>query len=115
MSPRIEHGGLYAADLNPRRGTEAGKVRPVVVIQTDLLNGVGHPSTWVLPCTTRLVGDNLLRVALPTGIAGNTADCEVMIDQSRSIDNRRFKRRLGRLPPRLLTEVKEKLRRLGDL
>ena len=115
MSLRVEHGGLYAADLNPRRGTEAEKIRPVVVIQTDLLNAVGHPSTWVLPCTTKLVGDNLLRVSVPRGTAGNVADCEIMIDQSRSIDNRRFRRRLGQLPTRLLAEVKEKLRRLGDL
>ena len=115
MSLRVEHGALYIADLNPRRGSEAGKVRPVLVIQTDLLNAVGHPSTWVLPCTTNLVGDNLLRVALPRGVAGNSADCEVMIDQSRSIDNTRFKRRLGQVPARLIAEVKEKLRRLGDL
>jgi len=38
-----------------------------------------------------------------------------MIDQSRSIDNTRFKRRLGQVPARLIAEVKEKLRRLGDL
>jgi mRNA interferase MazF len=111
----VEHGGLYAADLSPGRGTEPGKVRPVVVIQTDLLNAAGHPSTWVLPCTTRLVGDNLLRVSLPKGIAGNSADCEIMIDQNRSIDNRRFRRRLGQLPHRVLGEVKQKLRLLGDL
>ena len=71
---RVEHGGVYLADLNPRRGSEAGKVRPVVVLQTDLLNAAGHPSTWVLPCTTNLAGDNLLRVSLPRGIAGNAAD-----------------------------------------
>jgi len=112
---RVEHGALYIADLNPRRGSEAGKVCPVLVIQTDLLNAVGHPSTLVLPCTTNLVGDNLLRVALPKGVAGNSADCEVMIDQSRSIDNTRFKRRVGQVPARLFAEVKEKLRRLGDL
>ena len=35
---------LYLADLNPRMGTEPGKTRPVVVIQTDLLNPT-HPST----------------------------------------------------------------------
>ena len=115
MSLPVQHGALYIADLNPRRGSEAGKVRPVLVIQTDLLNAVGHPSTWVLPCTTNLAGDNLLRVALPKGVAGNSAHCEVMIDQSRSIDNARFKRRLGQLPARLFAEVKEKLRRLGDL
>jgi mRNA interferase MazF len=115
LSLRVEHGVLYVAELNPRRGSEAGKVRPVLVIQTDLLNAVGHPSTWVLPCTTNLVGDNLLRVTLPKGLAGNSADCEVMIDQSRSIDNGRLKRRLGQVPARLIAEVKEKLRRLGDL
>jgi len=111
----VEHGALYLADLSPRRGTEPGKMRPVVVVQTDLLNAVGHPSTWVLPCTSRLTGDSLLRVALAKGIAGNTAECEIMIDQNRAIDNRRLRRRLGKLPPGLLAEVKLKLRRLGDL
>ena len=91
---RIRRGVLYLADLDPRRGAEPGKTRPVLVIQTDLLNRAGHPSTWILPCTTRLSGGNLLRVVLPRGIAGNRLECEVMIDQSRSIDNRRFVRNL---------------------
>ena len=39
----IDKGHIYIADLNPRIGTEAGKVRPVVVVQIDLLNGI-HPS-----------------------------------------------------------------------
>jgi mRNA interferase MazF len=111
----VVHGDLYAADLNPRSGTEAGKVRPVLVIQTDLLNEADHPSTWVIPCTTQVVGDNALRVHLPKGIAGNSRDCDLMIDQSRAIDNRRLKRRLGSLPAPLLREVKAKLRQLGDL
>jgi len=68
-----------------------------------------------MPCTTRLVGENLLRVFLPRGMAGNVADCEVMIDQSRSIDNQRFRKSLGPLPRAVLNEVKEKLRLLGDL
>ncbi|MEX0878370.1 MAG: type II toxin-antitoxin system PemK/MazF family toxin [Thermoanaerobaculia bacterium] len=112
---RARRGSLYLADLNPRLGTEAGKVRPVLIIQTDLLNEAGHPSTWVLPCTTRLSGQNLLRVPLPRGIAGNRQDCEVMIDQSRAIDNRRLVRALQALPRSLMREVDEKLRRLGDL
>ena len=115
MKAAIRHGALYLADLNPRQGTEAGKLRPVLVIQTDLLNQADHPSTWVLPCTTRLSGENLLRVSLPRGMAGNAAECEVMIDQSRAIDNRRLRRPLGEVPKRVLQEVKEKLRRLGDL
>jgi mRNA interferase MazF len=112
---RARRGVLYLADLNPRVGSEPGKVRPVLVIQTDLLNDVGHPSTWVLPCTTRLTGENLLRVALPRRIAGNREECEVMIDQSRAIDNGRFVRALKPLPRSILAEVVEKLRTLGEL
>jgi mRNA interferase MazF len=112
---RARRGVLYLADLSPRAGTEPGKVRPVLVVQTDLLNQAGHPSTWVLPCTTRLTGENLLRVVLPRGIAGNREDCEVMVDQSRAIDNRRLVRALRPLPKSILAEVVEKLRTLGDL
>ncbi|MFH1573771.1 MAG: type II toxin-antitoxin system PemK/MazF family toxin [Acidobacteriota bacterium] len=112
---RIRRGVLYLADLDPKLGTESGKVRPVLVIQTDLLNEAEHPSTWILPCTTRLAGENLLRVPLPRRIAGNREDCEVMIDQSRTIDNRRFVRELKPLPELLLREVEEKLRLLAEL
>lgn len=112
---RAHRGSLYLADLNPRLGTEPGKVRPVLVIQTDLLNEAGHPSTWVLPCTTRLSGENLLRVVLPRGVAGNRQECEVMIDQSRAIDNRRFIRKLKPVPRLLLREVEDKLRRLAEV
>lgn len=112
---RARRGVLYLADLSLRAGTEPGKVRPVLVVQTDLLNQAGHPSTWVLPCTTRLTGENLLRVVLPRGIAGNREECEVMVDQSRAIDNRRLVRALRPLPKNILAEVVEKLRTLGDL
>lgn len=110
----ISRGFLYLADLNPRKGTEPGKTRPVVVIQSDLLNEQNHPSTWVLPCTTRLTGSSVLRVELPKGIAGNTKNCEVMIDQSRSIDNRRFQKKLQPLPEKIMNEVVEKLKLVGQ-
>ena len=115
MKAPIRNGTLYLADLNPRQGTEPGKARPVLVVQSDLLNEAAHPSTWILPCTTRLAGENLLRVHVPRGMAGNTADCEVMVDQRRSIDNRRFRKPLGKLPKSVLGEVKDKLRLLAEL
>jgi len=111
----IKRGRLYLADLNPRFGTEAGKSRPVVVIQTDHLNEIGHPSTWILPCTTRLTPRNILRVSLPTQIAGNDHECDVMIDQSRVIDNKRFVRMLGIIPQIIFEEIEEKLRQVGGL
>lgn len=113
MIPR--HGRLYLADLAPRFGTQPGKVRPVVVIQSDLLNAAGHPSTWVLPCTTRLTGESVLRVPLPANLAGNRDACEVMIDQSRAIENRRLRKALDPLPALVLRAIKQKLAQLAEL
>lgn len=111
----VARGRLYLADLRPGFGSEPGKLRPVLVIQTDLLNAVGHPSTWILPCTTRCIGSDLLRVVIAAGVAGNDRDCEILIDQSRAIDNARFRQELGALPAELLAEVCSKLRLLGGL
>lgn len=113
MKPK--RGCLYLADLNPRYGTEPGKHRPVIVIQNDLLNESGHPSTWILPCTTNLTPPNILRVHLPKGAAGNDKPCDVMVDQSRTIDNDRFKKLLGAVPNVLFEEVEENLRMVGGL
>jgi mRNA-degrading endonuclease toxin of MazEF toxin-antitoxin module len=54
----------------------------------------------------------ILRVELSARIADNARAC---IDQSRAIDRRRPVRQLGRLPQPVMTEVSEKLRRVGDL
>ena len=111
---KIKRGNLYLANLNPRHGTEAGKYRPVVVIQNDLLNEAGHTSTWVIPCTTQVLPINFIRVRLPKASAGNAKECDVMIDQSRSIDNTRFKKEMGSIPSILFEEIIEKLRLAGD-
>jgi mRNA interferase MazF len=89
---------LYLADLNPRIGTEPGKVRPVVVIQTDLLN-TQHPSTLICPLTTQVAPHvQILRVHIPKGVAGLHTESDILVDQIRAVDNRRLKRHLGALP-----------------
>ena len=106
---RPQYGHLYMADLNPRFGTEPGKVRPVVVVQTDALNR-SHPSTIVCPLTTKIAGfENPLRVSLPKGVSGLKRASDVLIDQVKSIDNRRLQRTLGALPDPYLSELRAKL------
>ena len=112
---KIKRGYLYLADLNPTFGSEAGKVRPVVVIQSNKLNEVEHPSTWILPCTTRITEENILRTRLPQKIAKNEKDCDVMIDQSRVIDNQRFVKQLDKIPEILMREIERKLVLCADL
>lgn len=107
MTP--QYGHLYLADLNPRFGTEPGKVRPVVVVQTDSLNRY-HPSTIVCPLTTKVAGfENPLRVAIPKGVSGLSRSSDILVDQVKAIDNRRLRRRLGALSDAYLSELRQKL------
>jgi mRNA interferase MazF len=91
----IKKWDVYLADLNPRFGTEPGKMRPVIVVQTNLLND-HHPSTIVCPLTTQIHPEsNILRVHLRKGEAGLMEKSDIMVDQLRAVDNRRFVKRLG--------------------
>jgi len=90
MTSRINHGEVWLANLNPGRGTEPGKTRPVLVVQSQALLDAGHPSTVVLPLTTRLIDDaEPLRLRLPRGERLD-ADSDVLLDQICAIDNRRL-------------------------
>ena len=94
---KIKKFHTYLADLNPRFGAEPGKVRPVVVIQTDLLNGV-HPSTIICPITTKVIRkSSVLRVHFSKKEAGLKQDSDIVVDQIRAIDNRRFIKHLGQI------------------
>ena len=109
---KIEKFRIYLADLNPQIGTEPGKIRPVVVIQTDLLNNV-HPSTVICPLTSNTVKDvTVLRVHLPKKEAGLEKDSDILVDQIRSIDNRRFKKPTGKLTSHHKEKLLENLRLL---
>ncbi len=107
---KIEKFHIYLADLNPRMGTEPGKVRPVVAVQTDMLNNI-HPSTVICPLTTKIVkSSEILRVHIAKGQAGLAEDSDILIDQIRAIDNRRLKKYLGKLPVALQHQLVENLK-----
>ena len=106
---------IWLADLNPRFGTEAGKTRPVLIIQTNLLNKV-HPSTLICPITSNVKPDvSILRVHLKQSEGGLNKESAIMIDQVRAIDNKRLVKKLGDLPEHLKTKIKENLKIVMDL
>ena len=83
------------ADLSPQRGTEPGKTRPVVIVQTDLLNSI-HPSTIICPLTTDIQKNvNILRVHVKLSRGSLKKDSDILVDQIRAIDNRRLIKKLG--------------------
>ena len=86
----LKHGEIWLANLNPGKGSEPGKTRPVLVVQSQALLDAGHPSTLIVPLTTKLIEDaEPLRVRVAAhGLLKQ--DSDLLIDQLRAIDNRRL-------------------------
>jgi mRNA interferase MazF len=112
----IKQFEIWIADLNPQIGTEPGKTRPVLVLQTNLLNKVSHPSTIICPITTNVIKESdILRVHLKEGVANLHDNCDILIDQIRVIDNNRLIKKVGDLPVDLVEKVKENIVIVLDL
>lgn len=109
-------GEIWLADLDPQQGTEAGKTRPVLVVQAQALIEAAHPSTLIVPLTTNLVEDAeplRIRIAASSQLR---RDSDLLIDQLRAIDNRRLiKGPLVRLSRPHMAKVGEALREVLDL
>jgi mRNA interferase MazF len=111
---KIKQFDIWIADLEPQRGTETGKVRPVLIVQTNLLKD--HPSTIICPVTTKVAPESdILRVHIKKETANLKSDSDIMIDQIRAIDNRRLTTKVGELPRDLQLKVKENIRIVLDL
>jgi mRNA interferase MazF len=111
---RIKQFEIWIADLEPQRGTETGKIRPVLIVQTNLLKD--HPSSIICPITTNVSPESeILRVHLKKGTVGLKGNSDVMIDQIRAIDNRRLTTKVGELPRDIQLKVKENIRIVLDL
>jgi len=91
MTLRIKTGEIWLANLNPGKGTEPGKTRPVLILQDQALLDVDHPSTLIIPLTTNLIDD-----AYPLRVRVNAQhdlkeNSDLLVDQMRAIDNQRLK------------------------
>ena len=110
---KIKQFDIWLANLNPTKGTESGKTRPVVIIQTDLLNET-HLSTIICPVTTDVKREiELLRVHLKKGQLDKLSD--VLVDQIRAIDNTRFIKKIGQLNKEQREKLKGNLKIVLDV
>ena len=107
----IKRGHLYVVDFNPRVRTKPGKLRPAVVLQSDLVNEAGYPSTIVVPATTRLVEDpGILRLRLHKGQGGLERDSDLLLGQLIAVANESFRQAIGVLPAAIMQELEERIR-----
>lgn len=86
----MQRGEVWVANLNPNKGGEAGKIRPVVVFQEDRLTAAGLPTVIVVPLTSQLrKGLEPLRIAVRARDR-LLQDCHAMVEQMRAIDRARI-------------------------
>ncbi len=110
---RIKQYDIWLADLNPSRGTEPGKTRPVVVVQTDLLNDT-HLSSIICPITSNIKPEiELLRVHLSKNQLDKLSD--ILVDQIRAIDNNRLIQKLGSLTQKQIQTLRQNITVVLDL
>jgi mRNA interferase MazF len=76
---------------------------------------VNHPSTLICPITSQISQrENILRVRITKGDTGLDKVSEILIDQIRALDNRRFLERLGKLDNEKAKEIQWKLKAILD-
>ena len=77
-------------NLNPNRGKEVGKVRPVLVIQADWLSEAQSRTVVVLPLSTEIRSETEpLRIVVPAR-DGLREDSQILVDQPRTLDRERL-------------------------
>lgn len=116
MIMNIKQYDIWLANLDPGFGSEPGKIRPVLIVQNNFITSEGHNSTIVCPLTTNITkGARLLRIRLTPKDTDIFEDSDILIDQIRAIDNKRFVRYLATISDETKLRVKESLGYILDL
>ena len=85
----MRRGEIWTANLNPSRGREIGKIRPVLILQADELIDADMPMVVVLPLTTHVYPElRLWRITVPARDRLRD-DCQIVVDQPRALDQNR--------------------------
>jgi mRNA interferase MazF len=98
---RLQRYGIYLADLNPTRGFEINKTRPVVIVSDDEMNAALQ-TIVVCPVTTTIHANWRTRIQITC--AGRKA--EIAVDQIRAISKERCVKKLDQLSPGASKELR---------
>jgi mRNA interferase MazF len=110
----MHRGEVRLVDLDPARGAEADKRRPVVIVSNDGANRtaamLGRGVLTVVPVTSNVERVHPFQVFLPSGTVGLSRDSKAQAEQVRSIAVERIGDRLGSVPPSLMGSLDDALR-----
>ena len=87
---KIKRGDIVIANLEPVKGSEQGRVRPVLILQNNIINE-NSPTTIVAPLTTKIYDKEY-----PTNVEVYSSDTKlknkstILLNQIRTIDKSRI-------------------------
>ena len=107
----IRRGEIWVANLNPTRGSEVGKIRPVLVLQADWLTEQGASTVIVVPLSSQVrPAASALRFTIKARDR-LLKDSQVVPEKIRAVDRARFgPGPLARLEEAELTIIEKQLR-----
>ncbi len=107
-------GELRLADLDPARGNEANKRRPVVIVSNDRANSVaarlGRGVVTVVPVTSSTARVLPFQTLLPASATGLRQDSKAQAEQIRPIAVERLGAVLGQVPSDVMAQLDDALR-----
>jgi mRNA interferase MazF len=110
----VRRGEIRFADLEPVRGSEANKRRPVVIVSNDGANAraasLGRGVVTVVPVKSNVAPILPFQTLLEPGASGLSRPSKAQAEQVRSLDVRRLGARIGQLPPAVIDELDKALR-----
>ncbi|MDR1635265.1 MAG: type II toxin-antitoxin system PemK/MazF family toxin [Bifidobacteriaceae bacterium] len=110
----MRRGDVCHADLEPARGSEANKTRPVVLVSNDAANGraaaLGRGTVTVVPLTSSVSELFPFQVLLPRAATGLPRDSKAQAEQVRSVDVSRLHTQVGHIGPADIQRLDRALR-----
>lgn len=113
-SPQPARGEIWFLNLDPTQGREQAGSRPALVISVDKFNAGPAELVVVLPITTKTKGIPFhVQVEPPEG--GLKQQSFIKCEDVRSVSKGRLSKRWGRVSPKTMTAVEDRLRILMGL
>jgi mRNA interferase MazF len=110
----MHRGEIWLADLDPVRGSEASKRRPVVIVSNEGANmtasRLGRGVVTVVPITSNTDNVYPFQVLLDADDTGLDRESKAQAEHVRSVDVQRLDRVIARVPGSLMTALDDALR-----
>ncbi|MEK6881011.1 MAG: type II toxin-antitoxin system PemK/MazF family toxin [Nanoarchaeota archaeon] len=106
----ILRGDIVVANLEPIKGSEQGRKRPVLIIQNNTFNETS-PTTIIAPITSKIPSRKYLTsIVFKKEKIGLKRDSTILLNQLRTIDKSRIIRKISRIKEENMEEINKAIK-----